>query len=90
MQVPSHYLVSNKLSDDQAESVRRALSLTPVDCAVVQTSQDVEYAQKFSEMIVHSEAIPSLIAGGARFVLIGNYPVPLAAVYKDWQEIVPC
>lgn len=86
MRIPIYYLISDKLTPEEVERVSTAISITPLDCAVIQRQVDREYAGMFHPLVLDKDSLPGLLAGDARFGMIGSYPIPLTVVYGDGQK----
>lgn len=76
---PEFYVVNRELTDEQLALVQHALSITPIEYAVVSTPHDVEFARQFTESIAiavtHRGALlfakehqPSLVVGKANIL----------------------
>lgn len=56
---PEFYVVNRKLTGDQQEAVRHALSMTPISCAIVTNIYDVKLAHDLGAEKVYSARYPA-------------------------------
>lgn len=89
MNLPSHYLIANNLSEAEIEEVQRILAFTPLDCVLIQKREDTALAERLSPLVLNVEAISSL-DGRIRFAIVGKFDDPFTAVYGTEKRVIQC
>ena len=74
MSTPKVYLISRKMTDEQRDKAKAALSLTPLQAVVAADPRDVQTAQEFCNV---SQVLNRPIA------VYADFDVPLTAVNED-------
>jgi hypothetical protein len=76
--IPKFYLISTKLTPEQIESAVKALSITPIDMALIARAQDVETARHFSEKVTGLHRPIAIVA---------DFECLLSAVLEDGKLV---
>ena len=71
---PKVYLISRKLTDEQRETVERALSITPLAAIIPADPRDIELAIKYCELV---STLQQPIA------ILADFDLPLTAINED-------
>lgn len=71
---PSVYLISRKVTDEQARAIAEILSITPIDVAIIANPEDVSLARKFCEKVTGLHRPIAIVA---------DFDSPFSAVQAD-------
>lgn len=98
LHIPSYYVVSRHLPKEHASPILAALSITPIDCAIISDTHDAVLALELSPRVlrVSSEADALKLAhdlaadGQCVPLVVGEAPVLDAYFLDGHRESVAC